>query len=298
MSVICDWLDVTFHPGRTPVESLRGLLLIHGAEVVTEDVFRLGDGTVHMGQRYGVFRVSASGGALAYLRLVGGFMDWLSVLSEWPHRITRLDVALDVDRDGADVLDELRSAYPSGQVNLRRKALPVALLLAVRDDGRETGSFYVGRRSRARCTARVYDKRQERIDKVGQKGPPRTRYEVTVKQDYGVTLRDAAEPDRLFWHVASPALIECPDGMPEWSPDWSQGWKADPRSALLPADVLARRVTSSPELDLLEGIADKMGPHGRVWLLRRLAARFGVSVQGSLAASPVGSPEAAEADLS
>ena len=292
--VFCDWLDVTFHRDRNPVGSLASLLLSAGAEVVTDGVYRFGEGTVHMGQRYGVLRVSASGGALAHMRVFGCFMDWLSVISEWPHRITRLDAALDVDRDGADVLDELRHTYPTGQVNLGRKALPVALLLAVRPDGRETGSFYVGRRSRARATARVYDKRQERLDKRGRDGSPRTRYEVTVKQDYGATLRDAAEPERLFWHVASPALLERPADVPEWSPDWSQGWRADPRPDLLPAEVLGRRVTNSPELALLLDIADEMGPNGRLWLVRRFAELAGVSIEGSLSRVSEGSPVAPE----
>lgn len=284
--VFCDWLDVTYHLERNPLGGLRSLLLSMGAEVVAEGVFRLGDGTVLIGRKYGVLRVSASGASLAHMRLVGGYMDWLSCLSEWPHRITRLDAAMDVDRDGADVVDELRAAYPSGQVNLGRKALPVALLLAVRPDGRETGSFYVGRRSRARATARVYDKRQERLDKRGQDGPPRTRYEVTVKQDYGATLRDAAEPERLFWHVASPALLDRPDDVPEWSADWSQGWRADPRPELLPAEVLSRRLGNSPEVELLLSIADEMGPNGRQWLVRRFAELAGVGIEGSLSRAP------------
>lgn len=291
MTAFCDWLDVTYHPESSPVSSLRMLLVSLGAEVMSDEAYRLGDGTVHMARRYGVLRVSASGGALAHMRLVGAYMDWLSLLSEHPHRITRLDAAHDVDRDGADVLDELRQANPSGQVNLGRKALPVSLLLAVRSDGRETGSYYVGRRSRARATARVYDKRQERLDKRGQDGPPRTRYEVTVKQDYGATLRDAAEPERLFWHVAAPALLDKPDDAPDWSPDWSQGWRADPRPELLPAEVLERRLSNSAELSLLRDIADEMGPQGRVWLLRQLAGVLGVSVHGSLSRAPTGLSE-------
>ena len=282
MTPFCDWLDVTFSPEHSPVRSLRALLVSLGAEVLSDDAFRIGEGTVHMGARYGVMRVSVSGSALAHFRLCGAYMDWLSILSECPHRITRLDAAYDVPRDGADVLDELRRQYPTGQVKLSRKAMSVKLMLAVRPDGRETGSFYVGHRSKARVTARVYDKRQERLDHRKPDGPPRTRYEVTVKQDYGATLRDAAEPERLFWHVASPALIDKPDGIPGWSPDWSQGWRADPRPDLLPAEVLERRLSNSAELALLRDIADEMGPNGRVWLLRQLASVLGVSVHGSL----------------
>lgn len=295
--VICDWLDVTFHPERSPAGELRAMLLSMGAELVYDGLFRLGDGTVRIAPKYGVLRVSCSGGALAHMRFVGGFMDWLSAIADWPHRITRLDAAHDVDRDGPDVLDELRAANPDGKVNLGRKALPVALLLAVRPDGRETGSFYVGRRSKARATARVYDKRQERMDKLGAElaGHPRTRYEVTVKQDYGATLRDASEPERLFWHVAAPALLDKPDDVPDWSPDWSQGWKADLRPELLPADVLSRRLSSSAELDLLASIADEMGPNGRVWLARKLLGSLGVEIQGTLSKRSQDALQAADA---
>lgn len=288
MAVICDWLDVTFHPEAAPLLSLKSLLLEMGADVLSPEAFRVGSGSVHIARKYGVMRVSASGAALQAMRDAGVFMDWLSALSEAPHRITRLDAAYDVFADGADVLDDLRRQYSSGSVNLGRKAMPISLLLAVRPDGRETGSFYVGRRSRARVTARVYDKRQEQLDKRGVDGVPRTRYEVTVKQDYGATLRDAAEPDRLFWHVASPALLAKPDGMPSWSADWSQGWRADPRPELLAADVLERRLGRSAELDLLGEIADEMGPEGRVWLVRRLAKSLGVSVNGTLSRKLLG----------
>lgn len=278
----CDHLAVTFHPERNPAGSLRALLSDAGGLAIDDRTFRVGEGSVKLYRTYGVLYCSASGAALAHLRENGLFMDWLSTIGEWPHRITRLDVAHDVEEDGPDVLDDLRLAYPSGLVNLGRKALRVKLELAIREDGRETGTFYVGHRSKARATARVYDKRQERMDRAGVAGPPRTRYEVTVKQDYGATLRDASEPDRLFWHVASPALIGRPGDVPAWTPDWSQGWKSDPRPELLPAEVLARRLSNSAEIDLLASIADEMGPNGRVWLVRRFAEIVGVEVEGKL----------------
>ncbi|WP_447530565.1 replication initiation factor domain-containing protein [Vreelandella sp. TE19] len=272
----CDHLAVTFHPKRNPVGSLRSLLSDMGAVPLDDRTFRLGEGSVKLYETYGVLYCSASGAALAQMRELGVFMDWLSVISDWPHRVTRLDAAHDVLVDAADVLDALRSQYPTGQVNLGRKALRVKLELAIRDDGRETGTFYVGHRSKARATARVYDKRQERLDRAGVTGPHRTRYEVTVKQDYGATLRDAAQPDRLFWHVASPALLEAPPGTPPWTADWSQGWRFDrpERSAF---EVFERRLSQSPELDLLVELADAVGPVGRVLLARRVLGRLGFS---------------------
>lgn len=291
----CDHLAVTFHRDRNPVGSLRSLLSDMGAEVFDDRTYRLGEGTVKLYATYGVMYCSASGAALAHMRLVGAFMDWLSVISEYPHRITRLDAAHDVLVDGADVLDGLRARYPSGSVNLGRKALRVKLELAIRDDGRETGTYYVGHRSKARATARVYDKRQERLDRAGVDGPPRARYEVTVKQDYGATLRDAAEPERIFWHVASPALLDTPPGTPHWTADWSQGWRSDRRPELSPVDVLERRVAASAELDLLASLADEIGPNGRILLARRLLSRLGVESTSGLQNSPARSLGASEA---
>lgn len=282
MAAFCDHLSVSFHPERNPLGALRALLLSVGSTVLDDRTFRVGEGSVKLYRAYGVLYCSASGSALEHLRSSSSYMDWLSTISEWPHRITRLDVAHDFSVDGPDVLDLLRGRYRGGRVKLGRKSLPVKLELSIRDDGRETGTFYVGHRSKARCTARVYDKRQERLDKVGQDGPPRTRFEVTVKQDYGATLRDAAEPERLFWHAASPALLDAREDVGPWSADWSQGWKADPRTKLLPAEVLSKRIANSAELDLLLSIADEMGPNGRVWLARRLLSRIGVEAGGKL----------------
>lgn len=283
MGAICDYLNVTFDRNLNPASALEKLLLSMGADVRFDGLYRLGEsGTVKLGVRYGVYCVSASGAALAHMRDVGGFMHWLSALGEFPHRITRLDAAVDFGEDGADVYDRLRGRYPSGFVNLGRKALQVKHITQIRPDGRETGTFYVGHRSKARATARVYDKAWERLVNAGVVGPPRTRYEITVKQDYGATLRDAAEPDRLFWHVAAPALLDRPADMPDWCADWGTGWQAPSRPDLLPADILSRRVPVSPELGLLASIADEMGPGGRAWLVRQIAARLGVDITGTV----------------
>lgn len=277
--IFCDWLDVTHPAVATPIDDLRLLLLSAHAEVRHGDVYRLGEGTVKIDHKARFTRCSASGGALAHLRLIGAYSDFLGLLGTFPHRVTRLDAALDVAADGADVIAGLRRRYADGQVRLGRKALGVKLLLSVRPDGRETGTFYVGHRSAARATARVYDKAWERSEKAGVEGPPRTRYEVTVRKDYGATLRDAAEPARLFWHVASPALLDAPGDIEPWDSSWADGWSA-PTVELLPAEVLSRRVSSSPELELLLNVADRLGPNGRILLARRVLQRLGVDAQG------------------
>jgi len=294
MSAFCDYLSVTYHPEDHPSSRVCLFLAEHGAELACEGLYRLGDGgTVKVGRMYGSQRVSASGAALEYLRGKGAYMDYLSILSEAPHRVTLLDAARDYPVDAPPVLAALQRRYKGSPVYLTRKGVGWKVLLSERpSDGAVTGTFYAGHDGSARVSAKVYDKQEEARIKRGKLLPPTTRYEVRVKKDTGITLRDAAEPERLFWHYASPSLLAAPDDVPPWSADWSQGWSAGPRPEFLPAELLARRVSSSPELDLLLSIADEMGPGGRVWLARRLMDRLGVSVSGSLSVRSEGLSEA------
>lgn len=289
--VLCDWLDVTYSPDSSPYSELLRLLLLLGAEAYGDGKFRVGAGMVKLERRARFARFSFSGSALANLRDRGAFLDLLDTLASHPHKVTRLDAAFDVPRDGAAVISSLRARYPSGQVSLGRKALSVRLILDVRPDGRETGTFYVGHRSAARATARVYDKAWERLQRAGESVPPRTRYEVTVRKDYGATLRDAAEPKRLFWHVAAPALLEAPGDVEPWDSGWGGGWRSVEMPERLPADVLGYRVENSPEVGLWLEVAEEMGPNGRIWLARRLLERMGVCSEGLSLKGAVGAPE-------
>ncbi|MQU35481.1 hypothetical protein, partial [Pseudomonas helleri] len=229
--VICDWLDVTFSPDEAPFPTVNRLLLDAGFDAESSDrstfVYRLGRATVMFGPSRGAMRASFSGSACAALRDHGSWSDLLSELSSVPHRVTRVDAALDLSIDGADMVALMRQRYPSGQVNLGRKAVNTSVVLSVRPDGRETGTWYAGRLTKARYTARVYDKAWEALQKRGEMLPPRTRIEVTAKGgDSGATLRDAAEPAALFWHLASPALLDAPEGYPVWTPNRDLGWVA------------------------------------------------------------------------
>lgn len=293
--VLCDWLDVTYPPDRHIHDDLV-LFLTAGDFEFSRDgtgVFSPNKGFLKYGEMYGVYRVSVSGKFLSYLRSEGVYSDFLWILCTVPHRVTRLDAALDVERDGADVLAELRSSHPQS-VKLSRKSMGVTVLSRVRSDGRETGTFYVGHRSKARLTARVYDKQDELFCKEGLIVPPRTRYELTFRKDKGVTLRDAYEPDRVFWSHVGPLLDERPEGVAEWSADWGLGWSAEKGVDRLPAEVIERRISHSSELAALLNIADQhIGVNGRVFLARQLLDRLGVDAGDltvrSLVADLVGS---------
>lgn len=200
-------------------------------------------------------------------------MEFLSVLGSSPHKVTRLDAALDLAMDGADLVAAMRERYASGACSLGRKSIPTSVMLNVRPDGRETGTWYAGHRTRARTTARVYDKAWEMLQKCGAELPPTARVEVTGREGTGVTLRDAAEPAGFFWSVASPAILNAPEGSPVFTPNTDLGWTAPPRE-FDPAALLRRRVEALAELDALLLVADDMGPSGRDYLLHLVQRRL------------------------
>ena len=277
--IVCDWLDVTFSPTDCPYPELN-LLLLDAGFLVQRDaggsrcyVPPAGRGMIQVTHSSRYAKVSLSGGACSSLRELGQFEQVLYVLSTSPHKVTRVDAALDVLTDASYVIESLSSRYPDGRVALGRKALPVKRILSTRPDGRDSGTYYVGHRTAARFTARVYDKALEALEKRGELLPPTTRFEVTARKDSGATLRDAALPAALFWHIAAPALLKLPEDVPVWQPNTDMTWTTKPH-VFDPAATLRRRVEYSAELDALADVADSLGDEGRKYLLRLLERRL------------------------
>jgi len=182
-------------------------------------------------------------------------MDYLSALSESPHNVTRLDAAHDVLVDASPVIAKLRRRYPQ-ECNLSRKALRTKSILETRPDGKESGTWYVGHMSNGRITAKVYDKQLQMLNVRGEELPPTVRYELTFKKDVGTTLRDAAEPARLFWSHATPLLLKRPQGIPDWLSGWGGGWHYQ-RPDIALAGLLKPRIESSAELRAILQLADR-----------------------------------------
>lgn len=285
MAVFCDWLDVTYAPGDLPLFDLNVFLLDAGFVVdccdagagkrIYKPLEGFGALVVQRSTRFG--RVSASGSVLELLRASGRFLEYLSLLGDRPHKVTRLDAALDLDCNGGAFVRSMHERYPS-TVALGRKALATTVMLQAGHDGRQTGTWYAGHRSAARVSARVYDKAWEIYCRTGAVVDQRARVEITFRKDFGATLRDAAEPTALFWGAASPAILEAPEVVP-MRLETETGWDAVPRPVLEPAAVLARRIECSPELEALADIADSLGPQGRVHMARLLLRRLGVSAK-------------------
>ncbi|MEH6511449.1 replication initiation factor domain-containing protein [Halopseudomonas aestusnigri] len=281
-AILCDWLDVTFSPTDCPYPELNLLLLDAGFTVQRDAggsrcyVPPEGRGMVQVTHASRFAKVSISGGACAAIRRLGVFDQVLHVLGTSPHKVTRVDAALDVMTDASFVIESLSHRYPDGRVSLGRKALPVKRILSTRPDGRDSGTYYVGHRTAARFTARVYDKTLEALEKRGELLPPTTRFEVTARKDSGATLRDAALPESIFWHIAAPALLKLPEGVPVWQPNTDMTWASAPPT-FDPAATLRRRVEHSAELDALADVADSLGDEGRKYLLFLLERRISPS---------------------
>lgn len=270
--VFCDWLDVTTPPDREHalLSCLGPLICAAGGSKLSDDLYDLGGGKVKMGIMRRVFRVSLSGSCVRALQVQGLWETFLAELGEGPHRVTRLDAAVDLDVDGADSIATLQAAYPLGHVALSQRRIRITELLSTRSDGRKTGTWYAGHRSGAEVTCRVYDKAQQVLDTRGDSIPPRTRAELTVRK--GCTLRDAFQPERVFWHYMAPAIFERPSEAPEWSSGWAEGWTME-KIDILPAQRLKGLIERSPELAAIIELADSLGSGGRSMAIRLIEQR-------------------------
>lgn len=266
MNVKCDWLDVTYSPDDHPESSLKAVLNHVLAECTHSDevslVYRLGGGVIKIDHKPTFSRVSCSGAALDAMRQmdVEGRTDhyghWLSALSESPHTITRLDACLDVPLDAPPILRKLVKRYPR-HCAFSRKALKTKTITEIRHDGLASGTWYAGHRQKAMVTARVYDKALQMLTK-GVVIPPTTRYEITFRKGVGCSLRDAYEPERLFWSQAETLLLVKPSHVLDWYPNCLDGWEY---SRPTPADgeLLMRRIDSSSDLTALLELASELG---------------------------------------
>jgi hypothetical protein len=283
MKAKCDWLSLTYSPEDSVLEDVKAELLQAGATLEpysTDKKMTLrvpSFGTVHLDARPGFHSVNFSGTILEYLRITGRYHSMLSLLSNCPHKVTRLDAAYDVNVDAADVLAALIAASPSGTATLTRKAMPLKEFMGVRSDGRRSGTLYYGYKTKARVTARVYDKTQEALEKRNELLPPTTRYEITIR-DGIATLNDAFDPTAIFWHYAVPVLLPPPAAAPpQWVPCGDMlGWNYD-KPEVLPMDVLKRHISNN--MPTLVELADSVGPYGRETALYVLAKHLGLELQ-------------------
>lgn len=290
-----DYLNITVPTTQVvPVQSeILSVISSVGAVGSAGGVYRLATGgTFKVDERRGFTLFGASGDALGALRGASLYESYLSPFALVPHNVSLLHIAHDVRGDAPTVLKSL-VAHSRGSrgLKLSRKRLnpetQVRTLLSMGRDGRDTGTVYLGTR-KAECRAKVYDKSDERFRRAGLEIPPTVRYELEVTGKTGVSLKDAYEPEAIFWHFMSDIFGSAPSGISEWVPG-GQGFSIAPGVPSLPAESLRRLLDGSPFLAQCFALADSIGPHGYEYFLRLLHERYGAVTSQPGVASGSGS---------
>lgn len=285
--MFCDWLSVTCHPDESFLSQLGLFLFGQMCPIVFADrddsgrptkvTYRVGDGTVLLESRKSFHAASASGGALSWFRKHEVYRDYINILGEVPHNVTRLDAAVDLYTDAPPVLRGLEAKYPDDFFNFGRKALRVTRLYSAREsDGQLTGTWYIGHRTNARVSARVYDKQAEAIEKRGESLPPTTRFELTFRKDFNCSLYDALMPETIFYAHASPKLLDVPSDrvVLPWANEGCVPWQSERKDYALTLDVFAKRLSASPDLQYLAELSAQLGPGAKATVLRYFEAAF------------------------
>lgn len=279
----CDWLDVTCSPEASFFDSLVSFMVCCVYPVAFSEPdkgrvgYSVGAGILVLDKKSRFHRASASGGVIQRLKDDGYFRDYVNILGSVPHNVTRLDAAVDLYTDAPPYLRFLEGKYPDDRFSFGRKSLRVTRLYSKREsDGALTGTWYVGHRSSARVTARVYDKREEAMEKRRQVLPPTTRIELTFKKDYNCSLWDVLMPESLFYSHAAPCLLDVPEDkcIIPWAEKGLIPWKSAPVDTNLTINVFERRVTHSPELLELARLVSELGEEAKPIVMRRFETLF------------------------
>ena len=247
------------------------------------DVYRLGKtGTVKLTEKDGYAVYGFSGDALATLRGADLYNEYLWIFALIPHRVTLLDIAYDVPLKTPRILRKLWSqAHTDIGIKFTRKKIAtksISTWSVIGLDGVKTGTLYLGSR-KAEVRLKVYDKRQQVYDLTGNDIGALTRYELTVTSKMGISLADASDPSRLFWHFMANILVP-PSDISPWEPG-GEGFQLPPRVTMLPAEKLKRGIQASQDLDNWVRLAHSMGPNGEAYM-RSLLDRAILDAQSKL----------------
>ena len=225
-SPTCDFLGVTvpYSLGHPIISRLRAFLSsLPGLRTTGRDSWTIDsypDSRFAAKRMYSVLVISASGQALQALRDHDLLDPYLALLgSEEAHRVSRIDVSLDLRTPTAPILAKLRRRDRAKKkpFHLSRKACPVRFFMDHNAAGVFTGSAYFGKRRNAKVMAVVYDKQHEQVRSDKPDPGPVTRYELRVTASMNPSLRDASKPEAIFWHFMAPDILPKPDYLvPAW----------------------------------------------------------------------------------
>jgi len=250
---ICDWLDVTCQPENSFMGGLLDWLAVKGVSCITfrdgTNAYKIGNGLLQISTTGRFHRASASGGFIDDLRKQGLWRDYVNLLGVVPHKVTRVDVAVDMYIDAPVVLTALETTYPVGEFKFGRKALRTKTILERRMiDNALSGTWYAGHMSKARVSGRVYDKQLELAERHGMLSPPLTRFELTFRKDFGASLWDVLNPRDLFYSYAGGLMATEHIKFDDWASRGTMPWVSLPVDSLVTVERAKRMLSHSAEI--------------------------------------------------
>lgn len=223
-SPFCDYLNVTSPKENqgSIMELLKPFLDVCGCLEVYEGTFSMpqGLGTFKLSVRGQVSIFSASGGFLSALRAKGLYDSYLMSFADYEYRISMMHVTVDFRVDAPKYITKLYQRSTAGDVRLTSRFIApqnVKQIIGKDDQGRDTGTVYLGNRANSDVWAKVYDKKQERQSRGDFTYPPTLRIEIAVQSDVGASLRDASNPHDIFYHHAQHSLVTPPACFKGWT---------------------------------------------------------------------------------
>ncbi len=221
----CDYLNLTSPLGNQELitAAIRPYLDTLGMSEEVEGLFRepLRGGTFKIHPRGKVCVFGSSGAFLDALRGHGLFNQFLSEFAAFDHRISMMHVTCDYGVDAPPVIDSVYALAKSGALHLTRKAVSarnVSRVTSPGQDGRDTGTVYLGSKKNSDVWAKVYDKGHEAFSRRGEILGQVVRVEIAVQSDVNATLRDASLPSDIFYHFAARSLVQAPPDYSGWVP--------------------------------------------------------------------------------
>lgn len=279
--VFCDFVRVTVPPGEVDavMSDISPCLDAIGASVDSQGSYRVGTGVFSQKLSHGVGVFSASGQILAELRAHELLSRFLMSFSSSPHKVTRVDAAMDIPIYAPDVVRSVYLLAHNEKIALSRKVVKrrniskhFAPVRYEEPSSRETGTVYCGG-PKAEVRAVIYDKRQEIMAKQGHDiGEHRTRLECRVSSGMSPSLRDVFEPMPMFHHFMSPSLVNAPDPPIAWVS--SGGSFSLDRAPILPFPRLRSIVDGSKDFERVFSIASSLGEPGLLMALSFIEKRM------------------------
>lgn len=244
-------------------------------------------GHASLRKMYRVGRLQLTGGALQALRDAGQFEAVLGVLAEFHHKVTTLHVALDLEVPAAPGVARVYKAgkqygynfggwsvKPLGITRYSRGMLYAPSGTSGTKQSKTTGTVYCGKRGNG-VMLRVYDKRNERIDRGFEDPGDWLRLEFQFGRAVGCSLRDVHDPWSIFYHHAQG--LRGAFGVSSRGSDWGpggQGFVVGAGTAAEPWERYKRLRDEDPGFRAFFRLVESIEPSMRDYVLRDLLKRL------------------------